>query len=211
MRPPRQVRSQESMERILDAAEAVISERGFEAATIADIVRRAQSSVGVFYARFRDKDALLNLLHERFLEEAMATTDAALDPAAWEGASIDEIIAELIPFLVKIYRERLGLIRAFIIRGVHDASFAESAGRLCERITERLRGLMLARTDEISHPQPALAVEFGIRMVMALLDQTTLMASMQTLATEMTDEQLSVELARNYLSYLGIDTSAAND
>lgn len=195
------------MDRILDAAEAVISERGFDAATISDIVRRAQSSVGVFYARFRDKDALLNLLHERFLEEAVATTDAALDPAAWEGASISEIITELLPFLVRIYRERLGLIRAFILRGVHDSSFAESAGRMCEHITERLRGLLLARIEEIGHPQPALAVEFGIRMVFAMLDQSTLMASVQTLAAGMSDEELAAELVRTNLSYLGIETA----
>lgn len=198
------------MERILDAAEAVISERGFDAATISDIVRRAQSSVGVFYARFRDKDSLLNLLHERFFEEALATTDAALDPAEWEGASIAEIVAELIPFLVRIYRERLGLIRAFIVRGVHDTSFAEKAGRLCERISERLGLLLLARTDEIGHPQPALAVEFGIRMVIGLLDQSTLMASVQTVAASMSDEQLSAELVRNYLSYLQAEPNLAN-
>ncbi|MBX3411635.1 MAG: TetR/AcrR family transcriptional regulator [Pirellulales bacterium] len=193
------------MERILDAAEGVISERGFDAATISDIVRRAQSSVGVFYARFRDKEALLNLLHERFHEEAVATTDAALDPAEWEGSSIAEIVTELIPFLVRIYRERQGLIRAFILRGVHDTAFAESAGRLCEHITERLRGLMLARIEEIGHWQPPLAVDFGIRMVFAMLDQCTLMPSVQSLAADMTDEQLAAELVRGYLSYLGID------
>ena len=51
-RTPRQKRSRESLERLLDATEEQISAVGVESFTVADVVRRAELSVGAFYARF---------------------------------------------------------------------------------------------------------------------------------------------------------------
>ncbi|NNL66054.1 MAG: helix-turn-helix transcriptional regulator, partial [Myxococcales bacterium] len=87
VREPRQSRSRETLDRILDAAEALVAEKGFEDATVAEIVRRGGSSVGAFYTRFRDKDGLLYALYERYMEQAILTADDALDPQRWEGAS----------------------------------------------------------------------------------------------------------------------------
>ena len=92
VRPPRQARSQETLERILDAAEALVTEKGFEDSPVAEIVARADSSVGAFYARFHDKEGLLHALYERYFSEAVATTDAALAPERWQGASVAELI-----------------------------------------------------------------------------------------------------------------------
>jgi AcrR family transcriptional regulator len=53
---------------------------------VADIVREARSSVGVFYSRFADKDALLHTLDERFADELVITVERHFsDPAAWAG------------------------------------------------------------------------------------------------------------------------------
>ena len=57
---PKQARSQQTLLRILDAAEALIQEKGLADASIPEIVRRAGSSVGGFYSRFRDNER-----HER--------------------------------------------------------------------------------------------------------------------------------------------------
>ena len=59
VRPPQQARSQLTLSRILDATEAILAEKSWEDAGVAEIARRAGSSVGAFYSRFRDKDALL--------------------------------------------------------------------------------------------------------------------------------------------------------
>ena len=71
VRRPMQERSQRTLERILSAAETLILEVGFEGATVAEIVRRADSSVGAFYTRFKDKDALLRCLIDRFFHATM--------------------------------------------------------------------------------------------------------------------------------------------
>ncbi len=204
VRPPHQTRSQETLERILDAAEAVVSEKGFESATIAEIVAQAQSSIGAFYARFRDKESLLGCLHERFCDEAAATADAALDPALWEGASVAEILQELLPFLIGTYRQRRGLIRAFLVQAGNDLAFADKAIRIGNHVALRVRELLLTRQQELRHPDPALAVDLGLRVVLGLLDTRSLFP--KTSETEMLfdDSLITRELTRLYLRYLGV-------
>jgi AcrR family transcriptional regulator len=194
------------LERILEAAEEVVSEKGFDSATVSEIVHRARSSVGAMYARFNDKDSLLACLHERFCEQALATAEVALDPARWEGASIAEIFSTALPFLVHTYHLKRGLIRAFIVRGSTDQPFAERAGRLSRTISERLVSLLEARRDEIKHPDPTLAVDFGLRMTFDTLDQATLYSDIQRSMIKYSPEQLAEELTRAFLSYLGVET-----
>ena len=52
------------MERLLDAAEEQICAVGIESFTVADVVARAELSVGAFYARFPDKRALLHAVQD---------------------------------------------------------------------------------------------------------------------------------------------------
>jgi AcrR family transcriptional regulator len=205
VRPTHQARSQETLERILVAAEEVVSEVGFDNATVAEIVRRAKSSVGAMYARFNDKDSLLVCLHERFCEQALATAEVALDAERWAGASIADIFSTAVPFLVHVYRLKRGLIRAFIVRGSIDQQFAERAGRVAREISGRLIALLDARRDEIRHPNPALAVDFGLRMTFDTLDQETLYSGIPRTTVELTPEQLGEELTRAFISYLGVD------
>ena len=59
---PKQTRSRATLERISAAAVELIGEQGVEATTVAQIVARAESSVGSFYARFNTKEDLLEYL-----------------------------------------------------------------------------------------------------------------------------------------------------
>lgn len=206
VRTPRQARSQETLDRILDAAEALVAEKGFEDATVADVARRAGSSVGAFYARFRDKDGLLYALYERYFEQATATADVALDPARWEGASIDEILRSVVRFLVRVYRERTGLIRAFVVRNHMDGEFRARQERLSHYVSERLSRLLLARVAEIRHPNPARAAAFGLTLVVSTIESVVLFGEMRSNALALSDEEMSTELAQAFLAYLGSDS-----
>jgi hypothetical protein len=62
------------------------------------------------YSRFHDKIGVLHCLQDRFVEEAHLTTDVTLDPDRWDGAGIDEIVGELVAFLVQVYREGGGVL-----------------------------------------------------------------------------------------------------
>jgi AcrR family transcriptional regulator len=209
VKPTHQARSQETLERLLDAAEELVSERGFDNATVSEIVRRANSSVGAMYARFNDKDSLLVCLHERFCEQALATADMALDPQRWEGASITDIITTTVPFLAHTYYHKRGLLRAFIARCVCDDSFAERASRVSREIADKLNLLLMARRDEIRHPNAMLAVDFGLRIIFDTMDQETMYADLQRGKIRYSREQLAEELSRAFLSYLGVEAPQA--
>jgi AcrR family transcriptional regulator len=205
VRPPQQARSQETLDRILDAAEALVTEKGFEDTPVAEIASRAGSSVGAFYARFQDKDALLHALYERYYEQAIATADAALDSRRWEGACIAEIVDAVVRFLTAIYREQGGLIRAFVIRNHSDAEFQARRERLSQYVSDRLSLLLLARCDEISHPDPARAAAFGLALVFSTLESVILFGELRSGALALSDDDLATELVRAYLAYLGAD------
>ncbi|MGI9592337.1 MAG: TetR/AcrR family transcriptional regulator [Myxococcota bacterium] len=204
VRPPQQARSQQTLDRLLDAAEELVAEKGFDDTPVAEVARRAGSSVGAFYSRFEDKDGLLSALYERWLAEATATADAALDPARWEGASIAEILSTVVRFLVEIYRERGGLIRAFVLRNHVDPDFHARQQRLSHYISERLSALLLARRQEIHHPDPQRAAGFGLTLVFSTLESAMLFGEYRTGALALSDGDLGRELTNAYLAYLGI-------
>jgi len=185
---------------MLDAAEALVAQKGFDEAAIVEIARRAGSSVGGFYRRFRDKDGLLHALQERFCEEASATADAALDPGRWAGATTAEIIREFIAFLVQIYREREGFLRAFLLRGSSDPTVRERTDRLFQDLSERLATLLRGRRAEIAHHDPQLAATFGLHVVLGTLNHSV---QSQPSGLRLSDDRITTELTRVFTAYLG--------
>jgi len=204
VRPPQQARSQETLDRILDAAEILVSEKGFEDTGVAEVARSAGSSVGAFYSRFKDKDGLLHALYDRYLREAIATADEALDPARWEGAIIPELLSATVAFLVEIYRERDGLIRAFVVRGHADPGFQARSERLSHHVNEGVTRLLLARREEIGHPNPEIAARFGLTLVVNTLESALLFGELRSGALVLSDAALASELTTAYLAYLGV-------
>ena len=73
-----QARSRATRRRILKVLEKAVREDTIDALTVADIARRARSSVGAFYGRFADKAAALDALYaDRLagLTEALMTAN----------------------------------------------------------------------------------------------------------------------------------------
>ncbi len=63
---PKQSRSLDTQEKLLLALEDLLAERFFEQITIRDLAERAGVSSGTIYRRFKDKEALLPVLYERY-------------------------------------------------------------------------------------------------------------------------------------------------
>ncbi|APB33656.1 TetR family transcriptional regulator [Gloeomargarita lithophora Alchichica-D10] len=67
-RQPRQARSQERVNRILDVAEELFAQQGYAATTTNGIAAQAQVPIGSLYQFFPDKTAILQALAERYGE-----------------------------------------------------------------------------------------------------------------------------------------------
>ena len=70
---PKQKRSREMVERLLDATAATLSERGLEDTTTNHIAEKASVSIGSLYQYFPDKEALLEALMGRISEDIANT------------------------------------------------------------------------------------------------------------------------------------------
>lgn len=68
-RQPQQSRSQERVDRILNVAEQMFIETGYQATTTRAIASRAEISVGSLYQFFPDKAAILKALAAKYVEQ----------------------------------------------------------------------------------------------------------------------------------------------
>lgn len=207
--PAHQLRSQRTLERLLDATEAELREKGYADASVANIAGRAGCSVGTVYRRFRDKTALLHALDERWAAAFRATMEDAVAAERWQGAPIVEVLTGYIEFSLSQARERGALHRAALIMASRDASFATRQLQLASELHTRLRDLLLARRAEIGHADPALAVEFVLEqlrsMLMARLDGRPLDATLFAVS----DEQFIDQALTSVAGYLELDPQPA--
>jgi AcrR family transcriptional regulator len=200
--PPRQARTQRTLERLLDSAELLLRDKSFEDIPVSEIVLRADTSVAAFYRRFRDKNGLLHALHERFCEEAIATANDALEPKRWEGAGIRDILDVVIPFLIEVLRQRETLQRAVYRIALSDESMFERSFRLRRHVLKGLSELLLDRRDEIRHPDPSLAISFALVQVGALLTESYVTGMGDHSLLPSSDQQVAEELVQACCSYL---------
>ncbi|MDH4249486.1 MAG: TetR/AcrR family transcriptional regulator, partial [Deltaproteobacteria bacterium] len=194
-----------TQERILAATETLLAERDFGAVSVTQIAKAAKSSVGAFYARFRDKSSLLHMVHERFCEEAQATLEDAMDPARWEGSPLTQVVEALVAFMVHTYQDRSGLMRTFLIHGVSHPAFQEREQRLAKQMFANLDELMRSRYGEIAHPNPAKAASFGLQMLLGTVQSLYVVGRTGREAFHKDARALTEELTRAYLAYLGVE------
>jgi AcrR family transcriptional regulator len=203
-RPPQQHRSQETLDRILDAAERILDDKSFSEATLVEIMERAGVTVGAFYRRFPDKNALLHLMDERFFGELYARGDAVLSVDRWPDASIADILGEFTREAVVIYRQRRGLLRSLFLRARIDPVIQETARQVNAHLIQRLVALLMPRAAQIRHPDPRRAIELGYMVLVGALRETTLFGEVWPSPSVADGLDLTGELTRVYLGYLGV-------
>lgn len=86
--PPATARGQRTRQKLLDAAEAVFGELGYERASIVEITRAAGVAQGTFYVYFPSKKAvfveLVWELNKKLRRSLRTATDALVDPDRFE-------------------------------------------------------------------------------------------------------------------------------
>lgn len=204
MRAPQQDRSQKTLDRLLDAAEKIIRERGAKALTVPEITRVARSSVGSFYARFHDKDALLRTLHERACEQTIATVNEALDPTRWEGVAVAVLVRGFVAFAVRVFADRRPMMLAFTSELADDPSFVTRRAETAKAIGDALKRLLLPRRDEIRHPRPERAIPMSLRLVTGALEQRNALDAGGVREVAIDDDALIEELTHAVLRYLDV-------
>jgi AcrR family transcriptional regulator len=163
VRPPKQKRSQQSLERVLEASTRLLEEKGFDAFTIQDVSQRADVSVGAIYARFGSKESLLRSVHRHAMERMRAEHDsvAAVDRPS---GTAREVIAAAVQTVAGIFRGNEELLRAFMHLGAVDDEIARRGSENSIDLAKQFEETVLRHRDEINHPDPEKAVDVAFRM-----------------------------------------------
>lgn len=144
LRAPVQARSQDSTDRMLDAAIAILDRAGLAGLTIAAVGKEAGVATGTIYHRFRDRRALLIGAQHRFLtrleEEFLATT-----APIYFKEDDDDFLLELLEAFDRTFIQHRNAFRAFMLTSHEDADLrrrgTESGLRfaafLIDRLTQR--------------------------------------------------------------------------
>jgi AcrR family transcriptional regulator len=100
---PQRVNGRQRVAELMQAAADVIQERGFEAATMAEIASRAGAKIGSLYRFFPNKDAIAEALMRNYSEILEAEYQGVTGRAA--SMSVDQLADTLIDLLAKTHSQ----------------------------------------------------------------------------------------------------------
>ncbi len=192
------------MERILGAAEELLRVKPFESVTVAEIVRRANSSVGAFYARFPAKAALLSALYAR--RHGTRQTDKGrkyLAHFASRRMTLEERAREVVGQMVTYYRLNRRLLRSLgSTERLSPTSGVPEADAYHNAFSRGWTAAFLAHRHEIGHPDPDRAVRIGLFMVASACREAVVFSTPVLERGEMSEKELAEELASALVAYL---------
>lgn len=203
VRTPQQARSQDTLARLLDAAEAMLEESPWDQCTVAALVARGKSSIGAFYARFPDKDSLLQHLHQRRSAEGIHTADAALERERWQGVQLAPLIRAVVGFVAQDYVDHAGLHREIVRRNSTDARFRERSAHVAGHVVRLIALLLEERKSEIVVDDTLRAADMVHRILFSVLDQSVQFVDRPPGPVALTQPQLVEAIVRAMLGYLG--------
>jgi len=154
-RQPRQARSRDTVDALLEAAARVFRREGWRATTNR-IAAEAGVSVGSLYEYFPNKQALLTALAERHLIVAERGVAAALD----ETQSLRALLGALQAAVVESQRYPSQALE--LVTGGARRELATRARALRERVLEALRARLLERGCTPGSATPRARVLFAV-------------------------------------------------
>lgn len=198
---PKQARSRRTLERIIQAALEILEVDGSSALTVQAVVERANSSVGSFYARFSGKEDLLDYLAERVWHQTLDRWNDALSSRDWSRIDLQHIAEGSIRLLVDAGKSRSVYMRALDrAKGRDGVAYHTFRSQVIGDVAE----ILLARRDEIAHPEPELAVRLGLLATAGMIE-----ADRSADDGPLPREILVSEATNLLLRYLTVSTSAS--
>jgi len=164
---PMQQRSATRVTLLLDAAAALIDEKGIDGLTTSDVAARSESSVGVVYRYYPNIQSLLLALAARNLERFMARTNELL------SAAPDDFLSGLDPVIelaVDMARNEPGF-RALRFGTIIDQRFVDGRNPTNAQLALAFTTFMRDRYSLAVTPALELDVEVSVEVSEALLQR----------------------------------------
>lgn len=173
-RAPKQARAQQRVGRILDAAEVLFVEVGFDAATTNEIAARANASIGSLYEFFPNKQALAQALADRYVEQLGAVIEERMvnDPE-WTG---EQLVDSIVNGLDEFWLRHPAVVP--LLRGALGAPALMAAGeQLRVALVGHIETILQERRPDVDPQRSLLAAEMAIDLTRTLLERAQAEAS----------------------------------
>ncbi|HET9658630.1 MAG TPA: TetR/AcrR family transcriptional regulator [Kineosporiaceae bacterium] len=165
-RTPQQARSRARVERLLAAADGLLAAEGYQALTVRRLAEHAEVPVGTIYQFFPDKQAIVDALARRYLDEFAGVIQELVDRAGRERWA--DPVQTLLDAFVGAYRDRPGYLA--IWTGRHLSPLLRQADEENNAlIADGLRRVLLAQLDVPDDAELARACQVAVRVCDALL------------------------------------------
>jgi AcrR family transcriptional regulator len=106
-RTPRQARSRQKLAQVLEAADRLLATEGADALTTTRVAAEAGVSVGALYQYLPDRDAIVDLLADRYLGRLEALMDEFVQQASRQ--TWPDVVGVLVDAFADRYRSEPGL------------------------------------------------------------------------------------------------------
>lgn len=148
---PKQARSRDNMLRIVEAAIALFSEKGYDATSVIDIANAAGVTTGSIYRRFQDKKSVLNTIIEAYARMRLPEVERLLEPSAWSDASAAEIVDFYVDMLFSAYATDRQIVRIIESRAMADEDLLRAVLSWAAHNIALLERLLEPHRDSIPH------------------------------------------------------------
>lgn len=168
-RKPKQTRSQQSYDRMLDAATQILEAGGLQALTLSEVSRRSKVSIGSIYCRVDGKDDLLRAVQARALGQMDREFALLLTRARRRGLPLRELVPTMVRELSNFLRRHAKLLSAFMQQAATDPVIQATGAKSWQQTALDFKLILLERRDEFGHPDPDHAAEMCFIVVYGCL------------------------------------------
>lgn len=189
-RAPKRRRGMLRVASLMEAASAVISERGYESATMAEIAARAGAQIGSLYRFFPNKEVLADALIHRYGELIDAAFSKIESQAA--SSSVDALADSLLDVFVELHDESEAIIALLDARSEWSVKRAE----LRKAVLRSIAQILLLRAPQL-RPQTAKDIAVVVLQNMKTMKAITFEQGIVTSPGAMAELR---EMNRHYLA-----------
>lgn len=205
VKSPLQSRSQDTLDRIAQAGRDLLESKDWDEISVDELVRRAQSSVGSFYARFKDKDGLLDYLDATHTQEIIESFKPLLSNEGDTEMDLENLIRKLMSSLAVYHRSQRGLVRALLspTNSKRRPTSSSTIGSLRSTLLKILT-ILDRKRYAMNHPNPRRGIALGLSFALSAMRDQILSPDLTLNEETVSEKELVEELSLLMLSYLGV-------
>ncbi len=198
---PKQARSSASTKRMLDAAEALLANKGPDSVTVENVIAEAKTSMGSFYARFKNREGLISALHHRFLETVQNDVLAAFESHVPKETLLEDLADFSYEFFRVVSVNRRSFL-FFVIDNSFNSKMRKEAQIVKTVMHDRLSKLIRSHKNELTKKNLKASIEVVLQIYYGLFLEVVLYENGFSGNTKSSLKKITKEYAVAVVEYL---------